>query len=70
MEAANSEELVLVKRVGSDVLAVKQKVDREAMEAWGKRQYKPFQPIPPLKSERWPAAPLHAFRSQLRQLIP
>jgi hypothetical protein len=44
--------LVLVKRTGQDVLAVKAQVDREAMQALGNWQYKPFHTIPPIKAER------------------
>lgn len=62
--------LVLVKRSGRDVLAVKQQVDREALEAWGKRQYKPFVTIPPIKGGKMEAAPLWAFVREIRKIIP
>lgn len=54
--------LVLIKRTGKDMLAVKQQVDREALEVWGKRAVEPFQTIPPLMPEKpWSITSLYAF---------
>jgi hypothetical protein len=44
-------------------------VAREDLRAWALKEDAPFKVNPPMKSEQWPAAPLHVLKSQLRQLI-
>jgi hypothetical protein len=50
--------------------ALRQRVEREAQVAWALKADAPFQIIPPMKSERWKATPLHVLKSQLWQLVP
>jgi hypothetical protein len=57
-------------RPWSPAQALKERVEKEATLAWALKEDAPFKAIPPMKAERWPAAPLHVLRSQLRQLIP
>jgi hypothetical protein len=49
--------------------ALEEQVAKEDLLAWALRDDAPVKPVPPLKAERWPAAPLHVLKSQLRQLI-
>lgn len=74
------DELVLVKRVrprtrgrfsvdGSWPLAVQALENKEAIGRWALKEDAPFKPVPPLKAEKWKAAPLHVLKSQLWQLI-
>jgi hypothetical protein len=49
--------------------AIAERVEEEATLAWALKEDAPFEAIPPLKAERWPVAPLHVLKSQLRQLI-
>jgi hypothetical protein len=48
---------------------LEQQVAKEDLLAWALRDDAPFEVIPPFKAERWPVAPLHVLKSQLRQLI-
>jgi hypothetical protein len=45
-------------------------LEHEANLRWALKEDAPFKAIPPVKPEKWPAAPLHVLKSQLRQLIP
>lgn len=56
-------------RTWSPRKALEEQVAKEDLLAWALREDAPFKAIPPMKAERWPAAPLHVLRSQLRQLI-
>jgi hypothetical protein len=49
--------------------ALEEQVAKEDLRAWALKEDAPFKAIPPTKAERWPAAPLHVLKSQLRQLI-
>lgn len=56
-------------RTWSPRRALEEQVAKEDLLAWALKDDAPFKAIPPLKVERWPAAPLHVLKSQLRQLI-
>lgn len=49
--------------------AIRQRVEKEATLAWALKEDAPFKPIPPMKAEKWKAAPLHVLKSQLWQMI-
>ena len=49
--------------------ALEEQVAKEDLLAWALKEDAPFKPLPPLKAERLPAAPLRFLKSQLRQLI-
>ena len=53
----------------SPSIALKERVEREALVAWALKQDAPFKVIPPMKAARWPATPLHVLKSQLWQLV-
>lgn len=57
-------------RTWSPRRALEEQVAKEDLLSWARRDDAPFKTIPPMKAERWPAAPLHVLKSQLRQLIP
>lgn len=57
-------------RTWSPRRALEEQVAKEDVLAWARREDAPFKPIPPMKAEKWPDAPLHVLKSQLRQLLP
>lgn len=50
--------------------AVRKQVAKEDLISWARREDAPFKAVPPVKAEKWPDAPLHVLKSQLRQLLP
>lgn len=56
-------------RTWSPRKALEEQVAKEDLLAWALKEDAPLKPIPPMKPERVPAAPLRFLKSQLRQLI-
>jgi hypothetical protein len=53
----------------SPLKALEAQVQKEDWYRWANKEDAPFKVVPPVKVEKWPAAPLHVLKSQLRQLI-